>query len=61
MKSRIVILIIDDEPQIHRFLKHSLVAAGYHLLHAETAAAGLATFTAHRPRYDRAGSWPARS
>ena len=49
MKSRIVILIIDDEPQIHRFLKHSLAAAGYHLLHAETAAVGLAAFSAHKP------------
>jgi two-component system KDP operon response regulator KdpE len=49
MKSRIVILIIDDEPQIHRFLKHSLAAAGYYLLHAETAAVGLAAFSAHKP------------
>lgn len=49
MKPRIVILIIDDEPQIHRFLKHSLAAAGYHLLHAETAANGLAEFKAHHP------------
>lgn len=49
MKSRIVILIIDDEPQIHRFLKHSLAAAGYHLLHAETAATGLGEFKAHHP------------
>lgn len=49
MKSRSVILIIDDEPQIHRFLKHSLAAAGYHLLHAETAAVGLAAFSAHKP------------
>jgi two-component system, OmpR family, KDP operon response regulator KdpE len=49
VKSRIVILIIDDEPQIHRFLKHSLAAAGYHLLHAETAAVGLAAFSAHKP------------
>jgi two-component system KDP operon response regulator KdpE len=49
MKSRIVILIIDDEPQVHRFLKHSLAAAGYHLLHAETAAVGLAAFSAHKP------------
>jgi two-component system KDP operon response regulator KdpE len=49
MKSRIVILIIDDEPQIHRFLKHSLAAAGYHLLRAETAATGLAEFKAHHP------------
>ena len=49
MKSRIVILIIDDEPQILRFLKHSLAAAGYYLLHAETAAVGLAAFSAHKP------------
>ena len=49
MKSRIVILIVDDEPQIHRFLKHSLAAAGYHLLHAETAATCLAEFKAHHP------------
>jgi two-component system, OmpR family, KDP operon response regulator KdpE len=49
MKSRIVILIVDDEPQIHRFLKHSLAAAGYSLLHAETAATGLAEFKAHQP------------
>jgi two-component system KDP operon response regulator KdpE len=49
MKPRIVILIIDDEPQIHRFLKHSLAAAGYHLLHAETAANGLAEFKTHHP------------
>lgn len=49
MKSGSVILIIDDEPQIHRFLKHSLAAVGYHLLHAETAAAGLNEFKARRP------------
>ena len=49
MKPRIYILIIDDEPQIHRFLRHSLAAAGYELLHAETASAGLATFIAHHP------------
>ncbi len=49
MKPWTAILIIDDEPQIHRFLKHSLAAAGYHLLHADTAAAGLSTFATHRP------------
>ncbi len=42
-------LIIDDEPQIQRFLRHSLAASGYHLLHAETAAAGLKAFAHHRP------------
>ena len=35
------ILVIDDEPQIHRFLGPALEAAGYAPLRAETAAAGL--------------------
>jgi len=35
------ILIIDDEPQIHRFLGPALDAAGYEAVRADTAAAGL--------------------
>lgn len=35
------ILVIDDEPQIHRFLGPALEAAGYEPVRAETAAAGL--------------------
>lgn len=35
------ILVIDDEPQIHRFLTPALEAAGYAPLRAETAADGL--------------------
>lgn len=35
------ILVIDDEPQIHRFLGPALEAAGFQPLHAETAAEGL--------------------
>ncbi|MBW6402007.1 response regulator [Roseomonas sp. HJA6] len=35
------ILVIDDEPQIHRFLGPALDAAGYAPLRAETAAEGL--------------------
>lgn len=35
------ILVIDDEPQIHRFLSPALEAAGYEPVRAETAAAGL--------------------
>lgn len=35
------ILVIDDEPQIHRFLGPALEAAGFAPLRAETAAAGL--------------------
>lgn len=43
------ILIIDDEPQIQRFLKHSLMASGYRLVHAETAASGLRAFAENTP------------
>jgi len=35
------ILVIDDEPQIHRFLQPALEAAGYEPIRAETAAEGL--------------------
>ncbi len=49
MTTRHTILIIDDEPQIQRFLRHSLAAAGYDLLHAETAAAGLRIASGGRP------------
>ena len=35
------ILVIDDEPQIHRFLGPALDAAGYEPIRAETAAEGL--------------------
>jgi two-component system KDP operon response regulator KdpE len=35
------ILVIDDEPQIHRFLGPALDAAGYEFVRADTGAAGL--------------------
>jgi two-component system KDP operon response regulator KdpE len=35
------ILVVDDEPQIHRFMAPALEAAGYEPLRAETAAEGL--------------------
>lgn len=35
------ILVIDDEPQIHRFLSPALDAAGYEPIRADTAAQGL--------------------
>ncbi|HEY5107542.1 MAG TPA: response regulator [Caulobacteraceae bacterium] len=41
------ILVIDDEPQIHRFLGPALEAAGYEPLRADTGTAGLAAI-AHR-------------
>ncbi|MBI0534414.1 response regulator [Roseomonas sp. KE2513] len=36
-----VVLVIDDEPQIHRFLGPALEAAGYMALRAETGADGI--------------------
>lgn len=42
------ILVIDDEPQIHRFLKPALEAGGYEVERANTAAEGL-RLTASRP------------
>jgi two-component system KDP operon response regulator KdpE len=36
-----VVLVVDDEPQIHRFLSPALEAAGYASLSADTAAQGL--------------------
>jgi two-component system KDP operon response regulator KdpE len=42
------ILVIDDEPQIHRFLGPALEAAGYEPLRADTGAEGLAAI-ARRP------------
>jgi len=42
------ILVIDDEPQIHRFLSPALDAAGYEPIRADTGAAGLSAI-AQRP------------
>ena len=43
------ILVIDDEPQIHRFLGPALEAAGYEPLRAETASDGLAIIASRPP------------
>ena len=43
------ILVIDDEPQIHRFLGPALEAAGYEAARADTAAAGLAAVAQRAP------------
>ncbi len=43
------ILVIDDEPQIHRFLGPALEAAGYAPERAETAEAGLAMLATRAP------------
>ncbi|HLK25868.1 MAG TPA: response regulator [Caulobacteraceae bacterium] len=42
------ILVVDDEPQIHRFLKPALEAAGYEPVRADTGAQALQTL-AQRP------------
>jgi two-component system KDP operon response regulator KdpE len=42
------ILVVDDDPQIHRFLGPALEAAGYEHVRADTGAAGLAVI-ANRP------------
>jgi two-component system, OmpR family, KDP operon response regulator KdpE len=36
-----LVLVVDDEPQIHRFLRPALVAAGYRVAGAETGAQGI--------------------
>jgi len=43
------ILVIDDEPQIHRFLGPALEAAGYEAVRVDTGAAGLAAIAARAP------------
>jgi two-component system KDP operon response regulator KdpE len=43
------ILVIDDEPQIHRFLRPALEAAGYQVERAENAAEGLRLAAARSP------------
>lgn len=43
------VLIIDDEPQIRRFLRISLTSQGYDVLEADTAAKGLQLLTSEKP------------
>jgi two-component system, OmpR family, KDP operon response regulator KdpE len=43
------ILVIDDEPQIHRFLRPALEAAGYTAERADTAEEGLRRVVSHPP------------
>jgi two-component system KDP operon response regulator KdpE len=47
--SRPRILVVDDDPQIHRFLGPALEAAGYEPIRADTAAAGLAAVATRPP------------
>ena len=43
------ILVVDDDPQIHRFLGPALEAAGYEPISADTAAQGLAAIAGRAP------------
>ena len=43
------ILVIDDEPQVHRFLRPALLASDYDIDRADTAAEGLRLAAARRP------------
>ena len=45
----ITVLVIDDEPEIRRFLRISLTSQGYDVLEAETAARGLKRVIADAP------------
>ncbi len=49
MDSRPRILVVDDEPQIHRFIGPALTAAGYQPIRAETGAAGLHELAVNPP------------
>ena len=47
--ARELILVIDDEPQIHRFLRHALEASNYDVAQAHTATDGLRQAAARAP------------
>lgn len=49
MSEKQKILIVDDEPQIQRFLKPSLTASGYAILSAGTGAEALRSFAVFAP------------
>ena len=49
MSQSATILVIDDEPQIRKFLRISLVSQGYTVLEAATGAEGLSQAALKRP------------
>ncbi len=49
MTEPLLILIVDDEPQIQRFLGHALTAAGYATAHATTGAEAIAAVARLHP------------
>jgi len=44
-----LVLIVEDEPQMRRFLRASLTARGFRLLEAATASQGILLATSHQP------------
>ena len=44
-----VILLVEDEPQMRRFLRVALEGSGYRYLEAVTGQGGLALVVQHRP------------
>jgi two-component system KDP operon response regulator KdpE len=49
MSTRARVLVVDDEPQIHRFLGPALTAAGYDVLRADTGRRALADLAMQAP------------
>ena len=47
--NRATVLVVDDEPAIHRFLKPSLTAEGYHVIEAATGEEGLMLAAREKP------------
>jgi len=44
-----LVLVVEDEPQMRRFLRATLTTHGYRLVEAETAREGISQATAHNP------------
>ncbi len=49
LRDRAVILLVDDEPQIHRFLRPTLEAAGYEVARADTGAEAMREAARRKP------------
>lgn len=49
VQDRPLVLLVDDEPQIHRFLRPTLEAAGYEVARADTGAEALRTAASRSP------------
>jgi len=47
--SKVTVLVIEDDPQIRRFLRATLSSQGYRLLEAPTGEEGLALAASHQP------------